>query len=62
MIVIKVNCKYNDQGAWCKCKQVKRSLFGFGERYCIQYDGKKCEYQVKSKKPTLSSRPIKTII
>ena len=26
----KINCKYNDEGAWCTNKNIKRSLFGHG--------------------------------
>ncbi len=31
------NCVYNDNGAWCTNKSVKRSLFGIGARCCIAY-------------------------
>ena len=49
---IKVNCIHN--GAWCKNKNVSRSLFGLGARVCSQYYGKKCEYKEKYK---LSASP-----
>lgn len=32
-----VNCIHNDGGAWCKCQLIKRSLFGFGARMCVEY-------------------------
>lgn len=55
-MVIKVNCKYNDQGAWCTNKNVKRSLFGLGARCCSEREGKECSlieplYQRKGNKP-----------
>ncbi|MFW5847506.1 MAG: hypothetical protein ACOCVF_01115 [bacterium] len=37
-MIIKVNCKYNDQGAWCTNKEIKRSLFGLGARCCVEFD------------------------
>jgi hypothetical protein len=47
MIMIgKINCVFNDCGAWCKNKYIKRSLFGIGARCCIEYpplNGKKCD-------------------
>ncbi|MEA3295538.1 MAG: DUF2283 domain-containing protein [Patescibacteria group bacterium] len=39
--MIKINCKWNDNGAWCKNKKVKRNLFGLGARCCIEYDTNK---------------------
>jgi len=36
-MLLKINCKFNDSGAWCRCKQVKRSLKGFGARCCMEY-------------------------
>ena len=53
MIVVKINCTYNDQGAWCTDKRVKRSLWGFGARCCIEYcDNKTCDYKEKKYKKT----------
>ena len=34
---INVNCKFNDQGAWCTNKLIKRSLLGLGARCCVDY-------------------------
>ncbi len=34
---ININCTHNDQGAWCKNLEVKRSLFGLGARCCVEY-------------------------
>jgi hypothetical protein len=31
-MTIKINCKYNDNGAWCTNKKIKRPLFGLGAR------------------------------
>ena len=52
-MMIKVNCKWNDQGAWCKNKEIKRSLFGFGARCCIEYgNNKTCQFKELGPKPT----------
>lgn len=34
---IKINCTDNDEGAWCKNKNIPRSLFGLGARCCVEY-------------------------
>jgi hypothetical protein len=59
MVNIRINCKYNDQGAWCFNKEVKRSLFGFGARCCIIYPNYtgKCEHQIKYPKPIAPPPP-----
>jgi hypothetical protein len=52
--MINIDCKDNDQGVWCKNKNVKRSLFGLGARMCVLYPGfndKECKYQTKMKRP-----------
>lgn len=52
--MINIDCKDNDQGAWCKNKNVKRSLFGLGARCCVLYpglNGKECKHQTKMKRP-----------
>lgn len=41
-MIIKVNCKYNDDAAWCTNKNIKRSIFGIGARVCIESNGGKC--------------------
>ena len=52
-IIVRVNCKNNDQGAWCKDKRIKRSLFGIGARICPVYNGGYCEFQDKFKRPKI---------
>jgi len=52
--MINIDCKDNDQGVWCKNKNIKRSLFGLGARLCVLYPGfneKICEYQTKQPRP-----------
>ena len=49
--MVKINCKQNDSGVWCKDKRIKRSCWGFGARCCIEYDNnKKCLYKESYKK------------
>lgn len=52
-MMIKINCISNDRGAWCKNKNIKRSLLGIGARCCKIYPnfGESCEYQIKVKRP-----------
>ena len=52
----KINCRYNDEGAWCRCKEVKRSLFGLGVRLCVEFppgarSSKTCEFKVPFPRP-----------
>ena len=48
----KINCKWNNQGVWCKNKKVKRSLFGFGTRCCMEYNSNKvCQLKELRPKP-----------
>lgn len=55
-MIIKINCKYNDRGAWCTNKQIKRSLFGMGVRCCIEEPyGPGCS--IKEPYPVLPSSP-----
>jgi hypothetical protein len=42
-MIRKVNCKCNDNGAWCTNKNVKRSLFGIGARCCSEFNDKECD-------------------
>jgi len=50
-MIVKINCKYNDRGAWCTNKNVKRSLFGIGARCCSEFNDKECELlEIKVKK------------
>lgn len=48
---IRVNCRKNDSGIFCKDKRIKRSLFGIGARLCIVPEGKTCPFQEKFSKP-----------
>ena len=59
---IKVNCKYNDHGAWCRNENVKRSLWGLGARCCIEYPYNKntCKYIDKYKRPNPPARIVPT--
>jgi hypothetical protein len=53
---VKVNCLYNNNGAWCRNKSVKRSFWGLGARLCSEYPQykngcmvmKKCPYKNES--------------
>lgn len=49
---VKIYCKYNDRGAWCKNKNVKRSLLGIGARCCSEYSDKPIECTLKETTPT----------
>ena len=56
--MIKINCIWNDQGAWCKNKEIKRSLFGLGARCCIEYGSNKtCQLKKLRPKPLPSPPP-----
>ena len=48
-----VNCIHNDKGAWCKNKNIKRSLFGLGARCCVEFQdrGVECKYKKMKPKP-----------
>ena len=55
MCGVKVNCKYNDRGLYCKNKNVKRSLFGIGARLCSCLNfGEDCSYKESYPKPLKS--------
>lgn len=59
-VVVKVNCIDNDKGAWCKNKNIKRSLWGLGARCCIEYRNegfKKCEYKKPYKRKKVVPAP-----
>ena len=55
----KINCRMNDQDAWCKDKRVKRSLFGLGARCCLEHNDQKCEYKDPVGKPKISPKGTK---
>ena len=52
--MINVNCQWNYQGAWCKNKNIKRSLFGIGARCCVKYP----DYSITCKFCKTYHRPI----
>ena len=54
---IKINCKYNKQGAWCTNKKIKRSLFGIGARCCVEY-GTNTICPLKNKFAKTAPRPV----
>lgn len=58
---VNINCIYNNDGAWCKNKNIKRSLFGIGARICIvyPYEKEKCIYQEKFPFPKNRFAPYK---
>ena len=51
----KVNCKYNEKGAWCSNEKVERGLFGLGERLCYDYlkISHTCPYRLETKRPNV---------
>ena len=53
---IKINCKMNDNSAWCKDKRIKRSLFGLGARCCLEFENKTCPYVIRYKRPKISPK------
>ena len=56
-MVHSVNCKANDQGAWCKDRRIKRSIWGIGARVCLVFEGKACPYQDKYPRPPVPRTP-----
>ena len=55
---VSINCIFNDQGAWCTNKNIKRSVFGIGARCCIEYppfNGRKCKFKQEHKR---SNKPL----
>lgn len=52
---IKINCIYNDRGAWCNNKKIKRSLLGLGARCCTEfpYSSSGCKIKEEYPRPTL---------
>lgn len=49
----RVNCVYNDHGAWCKNKKTPRAFYVFGARCCALYhdDDATCDLRVMTKRP-----------
>lgn len=54
---IKINCVYNDKGAWCKHTHIKRSLWGIGARCCSVFNGELCSLQEEIPKPRSTPPP-----
>lgn len=57
MGTIKVDCQFNDQGAWCLNQNIKRSLLGFGARCCVLYPlGGTCKFRERydNRKPIIA--------
>ena len=50
---INVNCKMNDNKAWCKDTRVKKSFFGLFARVCSVHNGEDCPYQDPHSRPKL---------
>lgn len=49
---VNIDCVYNDNGAWCKNTQIKRSLMGLGARCCLEYYScEKCQFKIKNIRP-----------
>jgi hypothetical protein len=51
---IKNPCIHSDNDAWCKNKNIKRSLFGIGARCCVVYtqiNKSNCKYYEAMPKP-----------
>lgn len=55
----KVNCIYNNDGAWCNNENIKRSLCGIGARCCVEFGSfsKTCEYREEYLKPPAPPPP-----
>jgi len=51
-----IECKYIHKEILCKNKHIKRSIGGFGPRYCGEYDGTFRICQVKEFDPTKGGR------
>ena len=43
--MMRINCKSNDGGFWCKDLRVKRSLLGIGKRMCLLAENKECPFR-----------------
>lgn len=58
-MIVKVNCTYNNSGAWCRNKNIYRSLFGLGARICPVHNGGTCSLQIKKERMTPPPAPTK---
>ena len=57
---VNINCFYNDRGAWCKNKNIKRSLLGIGARCCKEFPDflkTTCSFKIEQKRPTPPPAP-----
>jgi len=56
---ININCIYNDKGAWCTNKEIKRSFLGLGARCCVEYpmNAKKCKFKIRFERPKRTCFP-----
>ncbi len=64
--MVKINCKYNDGQAWCKCSKVKRKLWGIGARMCVEFENTgfrsvKCKFKEEFPKPVAPPPPPQRI-
>ncbi len=60
--MVKINCKYNDGQAWCRCSKVKRKLWGIGARMCVEFENTglrsvKCQFKEEFPKPASPPPP-----
>lgn len=46
----KINCIYNNKGAWCTNQKIKKSLFGIGARCCSEHNDIDCDEKVEHTK------------
>lgn len=56
----KVCCVYNDRGAWCTNREIKKAFFGFGARCCSEYPpmyGTPCSMKIVPQRPTVLPPP-----
>ena len=56
-MILKIHCKYNNLGAWCKCDQVKRKWYHIGGKECIEYND--IRFRVKNKINYVSNSLLK---
>jgi hypothetical protein len=58
-MILNINCRYNDRGAWCLNKTRKRSLAGIGARVCFKYEhpNGQCADQEPYPKPKATPPP-----
>jgi hypothetical protein len=54
---IKINCEFNEYGAYCNCKEVKRKWYQITGRKCVEYPYRiiKCPYKKSTPKPKINN-------